>query len=256
MKRIKNSIVFLLIFIGLIPLNIFSMNGRQIMQKVSDIAKNHSDYISKSTMVLVNKRGHKRIRKLDVRKKNKKKNENKILLKVVEPKDIFGLKLLVWQHEIKDDDKWLYLPSSNITRRISSGDKDKPFLGSDFNFKDIGERKVGDYKQHLLGIENYKSREVYKVESIPKKPDVYSKIVTYVDKQLFIPLKTEFYNMKKDLFKIAYTLKFKKIGKQITIMKMKMENIKKKHMTYMITDHIKYNVGLKNYIFSKNRLTK
>ena len=60
------------------------------------------------------------------------------------PSDERGTSLMVWKHLTKDDDRWLYLPSLDLVRRIAATDKRTSFVGSDFLYEDISGRALDE----------------------------------------------------------------------------------------------------------------
>ena len=52
------------------------------------------------------------------------------------PRDIEGTALLSHAKILDPDDQWLYLPALKRVKRISSGNKSGPFVGSEFAFED------------------------------------------------------------------------------------------------------------------------
>lgn len=249
---------FLFLFLLQLPLMSFAakQSARKIMEKTFDLEKDYKDYESKNTLILIDKRKNKISKKLTI-KKIKYGSTSKMYIKVLEPRDIYGMKFLIWDFKRESkDSKWVFLPASNLVRRISSQEKNRSFLGSDFNYKDLEMRDVDDATHKLLGVTRVNNREVYIVESTLKKADVYSKFVSYIDKKLYIALKTEYYDLRGRLQKVGRTLAVKRFDKKWTVVKSKMDNIKQKHSTYFIVDSIKYDNGFKRSFFNKRILRR
>ena len=103
----------------------------------------------------------------------------------------------------KDDDKWIFLPALGRVRRISSSDKTSSFVGSDFTYGDMETREVSEDTHKLLKEEKYGKYDCYVVESVPVEKDdsQYSKRVTWVTKDSYVPVKAELYSKKTNINK-------------------------------------------------------
>ncbi len=95
------------------------LSGREIMQKVKNRADGDTRYAT-IEMTLVQKSGHKRVRKLESWGMDIGKDTKKIMF-FTYPGDVKGTGFLTWDYDDTDkvDDKWLYLPAMKRTRRIS-----------------------------------------------------------------------------------------------------------------------------------------
>ena len=72
------------------------------------------------------------------------------------------------------------------------------WMGSDFTNDDLVKQSsiVDDYVQTIMGEEQIEDRDCYIIELIPK-PDaavVWGKVITWVEKEAYLQLKTEFYD--------------------------------------------------------------
>ncbi len=97
----------------------------------------------------------------------------------------------------------------------------------------------------------------YILESTPKPGTntKYSLIRSYVPENIYLSIKTEFYDKHNELFKILNVEKLEKIQGIWTPMVMVMENLKRKHKTILKVEDIKYNIaGIGDDIFTKRNL--
>jgi hypothetical protein len=132
-----------LFFAGLIVLTamVFAWPGmsmaddpkaREIMEKV-DARDDGDNQTSDLEMVLIDKNGYERVRK--IKSFSKDKGEDRLrLMFFMEPADVEDTAFLTYDYDDpdRDDDQWLYLPALKKTKRIASSDKDNAFMGSDF----------------------------------------------------------------------------------------------------------------------------
>lgn len=101
---------------------------------------------------------------------------------------------------------WNYLPNVERTIKIPPSMMLQPWMGSDFTNDDLVKASsiVDDYTSRILREETAGGAPAYVLELIPK-PDaavVWGKIVYWVRKSDFIPLKEEFYDERGGLVRV------------------------------------------------------
>lgn len=253
---LKLRLIVLCIFVILPVLTAKEITGREIMKKV-DNRYTGDDQVGDMTMTLIKSSGRKRVRKVRVWQKDYGEN-NKSLMRFLLPADVRGTGFLVWEHKEKDDDQWLYLPALKKVRRISTREKEKSFMGTDFSYEDLGSHNLDDYNYTLLGSEIYDGEGCYVVESVPKpgKEKSYDKTTSWIRKDIFLAIKIDFYDKKGNFLKSLHTADIEKIDGIWTIRRMEMENAEKKHRTILEFTNVRYNTGLKDNIFTERNLIK
>lgn len=228
------------------------LTANQIMQRV-DERTGPEDLTSRTIMNLIDKKGNVRERIL----KNYRMGEDKWILWFLQPPNVKGSSFLRIAHEDRDDDMWIYLPAFGKVRRIAAHAKKGNFMGSDFTYEDLGERKLKDYKYRLLKEDTMDKKSCWVIESIPQKDVItdYSKIVSWVWKEEYIVIKEEYYDIKGRLKKIK-TVDLTKVEGYWLPESLIMENLKTKHKTEMINKEIDCDVGLKEEMFESHYMTR
>lgn len=130
---------------------------------------------------------------------DKEQDLGKAVMEFVSPASIRGTRFLTVAQPLgTDDDKWIYLPDLKRVRRIASADKGSSFVGSDFSYGDMETREVEEDTHKLLGSETIDGYDCYIVEATPIDIEdaQYSKRITYVTKEHYIPMKAELYSKK------------------------------------------------------------
>lgn len=98
----------------------------------------------------------------------------------------------------REKEIWNWQPSIDRVIKLPPSMMMQSWLGSDFTNDDLIRESsmVEDYTQKLLGSETIDGRASYKIEMIPHEdaPVVWGKLLTWIDKEEFIQLKTEFYD--------------------------------------------------------------
>ncbi len=199
---------------------------------------------------------------------SKRKNRNKTLevdgdgdktlIVFDSPKDIKGTAFLSFTHSLKPDEQWIYLPALKRVKRISSSNKSGPFMGSEFAYEDISSQEVDKYKYKYLRDEKINGRDCFVVEAYPQyKKSGYTRLINWIDKQMYQPLKTEFYDRKNTLLKtLTYSDYNQYLGRYWRPGRMDMNNhVTGKSTTLMFLEY-KFRTGLKERDFNRNALKR
>ena len=161
------------------------------------------------TMELVSKRGRQKERQLSIYSLQLANDLSKGLIKFTGPADIRGVGVLTWeQGQDKDDDQWLYIPAARRVKRIASGGKKNAFMGTDLAFEDLRPENLAAHDYKLVKEEPLDGHDCYVVESTPStkketKESGYGKRIFWIRKDILVSMKTEFYNKRGTLLKIA-----------------------------------------------------
>lgn len=149
--------------------------------------------------------------------KRDKQGLSRIFLRVEAPFDLRGASVLLIERDDRADDMWMYLPELEKVRRISSRTISGSLFGTDFSYEDIQRLQVGfnDASGRRLPDAEVENRPVYVVEVTPG-PELasrYSRIVSYIDREYCVPLKTEFFE-DSDVARKVMTIDPKKVSRE------------------------------------------
>ena len=119
--------------------------ARAVMEKVEN-REDGDNRVSDMEMVLIDKKGKKRVRKIKSFQKDKGVDTLRLMF-FLYPADVKDTAFLTYDYDTadKDDDQWLFLPALHKTKRIASSDKAGSFMGSDLNYSDMTSRNLDDY---------------------------------------------------------------------------------------------------------------
>lgn len=255
MKRINLliSILMSVFIIGFTPLS--AQTGVEIMTKVYNLPSGE-DTQGELIMTLMNKQGEKRVRRLKQYMINQGETEKKIMY-FMSPADVKGTSFMNWSYSNgKADDQWIFLPAIKRTKRISSGSKGDYFMGSDFTYDDLGDRHPNEDSHRLIKEETINGKICFVVESTSKSPGyMYSKTITWVQKDNYIGVKREFYDSRKQLLKTLNIKSAEKINGYWTILETEMKNVQKNHSTTMQFTNVKINVGIADSKFTEKSMS-
>ena len=215
------------------------------------------DMRTKVLMELINKNGQKRIRLLTMlRKDYRDGGEQKYFMYFHKPSDVKDTTFMVYKYPDRDDDRWLFIPSINLIKRVAANDKYSSFVGSDFTYEDVSGRKPDEDSHALLRKEQISGRNCFVVESIPKELLEYTKRVSWIDESNFLPLKEEFYDKQGELYRQFEAFEIKDINGIPTAARRVMKNVKTGHLTEVTFQGTEYNVGIGDDIFSERYLRR
>ena len=232
------------------------LTGREVMV-LEDEAPDGKDRKSTLEMVLINRRGKKRVRQMVSFSKDYGRDTKK-LMAFKKPMDIKGTAFLSWDYDDpkRNDDKWLYMPALRKVRRISGASNNDYFMGSDFTYDDMGDRNVDEDDHTLLGDESVNGWECWKVKSVPReKESAYDEKVVWIGKESRKVIKAEYYDAQ-GLIKTYTTEELRKVQGFWTIYKMKMENSRENHTTLMNFADMIYDTGVDDRFFSVNTISR
>jgi outer membrane lipoprotein-sorting protein len=219
-----------------------------------DIGKDERSQIS---MTLVTRGGDKRVRKMSMLRLGKASSK-KVLIHFLEPADVRGVGFMVWRHRGKDDDRWLYLPSLKLVRRIAAADKRSSFVGSDFVYEDVAGRDVEEDTHTLVGSERVGGEDCYVVRSVPRsaKSAEFDSKTSWVRKDGFVVIQELYQDRQgKELKRFAVD-RLEKVEGIWTIRQQTMRNLQTGHHTVVTWERVDYDTGLSDDTFTERYLRR
>jgi len=175
-----------------------------------------------------------------------------------EPRDIKGTVFLSHTHATNPDDQWIYLPALKRIKRISSGNKSGPFMGSEFAYEDLSSQEIDKYSYKYLRDEQIDGHESFVTERTPRYENSgYTRLVTWTDKTIYQPRKIEYYDKKNTLLK---TLTFHQYQQHLDqywrAQVMEMVNHQTQKSTTLEWHNDQFKNGLASRDFEKNSLKR
>jgi outer membrane lipoprotein-sorting protein len=267
MNALKYTSIYVIavLIMGVASVPVFAelpdIEARQVAVN-SDEREDGNDETAEMEMTLINKRGQQRVRKIVTYRKDFGEDSKSVMF-FLEPADVKGTGFLSWNYddESKDDDQWLYLPALKKVRRISSSGKADYFMGTDFTYSDMGDREIDDYTYSHLGTEVIDGIECYHLERLPKDDDVidetgYSRTETWIRPDNWMMMKAVFFDKKGKLLKELAVSDFEEINGIWVAKTLHMNNIQKKHQTYLKFSNNQFNTDLDDNLFSQRQLQR
>jgi len=178
------------------------------------------------------------------------------LIRFLSPADVKSTGLLTIDKPNAETDQWIYLPAVKRSRKISSSRQGGRFVGTDFFFEDLRDRKVEEDYHFLKGVDKINEKKTYVLVSTPKdsSSSVYGKKALWIHPESLLPLKSILYDKSGKPWKSTEVHRMEKVQGIWTIMDTSMKDLKEGGYTRFIIDSIKYNLGLKESDFTKQAL--
>lgn len=208
-------------------------------------------------MTITDKQGQKRTREFNILRKDVKDGgDQKYFVYFQRPADVRKMVYLVDKHTDKgrDDDRWLYLPSLDLVKRIAASDKRTSFVGSDFLYEDISGRSLDDDTHELIETTD----KLFVVKNVPKEPETveFGYYNVSIDRKTYVPLKMDFYDKNGQLYRTIESTKIEEIQGFPTVVKSLVSNLQTGSKTEMEFSKVQYNIGLDDDIFTERYLRR
>jgi len=221
----------------------FAQTADEILKKTDEMMYSPKDMKGKMKIVLINKAGAQDVREAYMMQKG----NDKRFFKFTSPSSQAGIATL----SLPNDIMYVYLPSYEKERRISSSVKNQKFAGTDFSYDDMEAVSYAKkYTAKLIGSDD----QTFHLELKPKSPQsIYSKINVKINKTSYIPVTMEFYDKgNKKIKEAVYT--YQKNGKYWNAKEIIMKDLKTGHTTKMLSSSVEYDTGLSDDEFTIRKL--
>ncbi len=249
----RSLVLFMILAVGLLLTTAnssWAFSGRDVVVKMDQV---DSSSCGESNIVMMIRRGDEQLVRMMNMKKKKFPDCEKQLIRFSEPSDVRDTSYLTWSYKDihKNDDMWIYMPATSLVRRISGGGKKGSFMRSDFANEDVAKREVDDDRHTLLRKEDLYGASCFVVEMIPVKPEAtnYSKRITWIRKDIWLPARVDFYDKTGTLFKRLLYGGFKQVQGIWTPTRQSMKSLSRNSETLLETREIQYETGLSDEVF-------
>ena len=181
------------------------LSAEEIMQKSRDMSK-MAGMESVTQLRIVDAKGRERIRKITMASRDEG-NVEKRIIKFLEPADVKGTGLLVFDYEHKNDEMWLYMPALRKTRKIVSSEKGRNFMGSEFSNADMAAPNLPDFMLKRLPDEQAGGVDCYKIEMTPLsnvlvREYAFAKKTVWIGKKDFVMRKAVYFDRDGEIHKV------------------------------------------------------
>jgi hypothetical protein len=179
--------------------------------------------------------------------------DERIRIVLESPADLRGTEVVVAPGPEGKTHTRLYVPSLRRVRDITADMRGESFLGTDFNYEDLGLQQL-DYQRHSLSeAKDADGRDCYRIESVPQQGWWYGRIVRCLDRKTFLPLRTEYYDRSDVLWKVRTLEGVQTIASHPTPTVITMQTVPARTLTRIVLSDIQYDTGLADYLFETTR---
>ncbi len=227
------------------------LTGDEIVAKANQAAY-YAGKDGKASVKMVLSDGRKR--EFNIIRMNTEGLNQKFYVYFKAPADVRRMAYLVWKNADGDDDRWLFMPALNLVKRIAPGDKRTSFVGSDFLYEDVSGRGLNEDTHELVKTTD----KYYVVKCVPKnkKAVKFSSYTVWIDKKTFVPWKSEYLDKNGKLYRRLEALKVEDIQGIPTVTEMAASDLNAGTKTVNTFSNIKYNIGLKERLFTERYLKR
>ena len=161
----------------------------------------------------------------------------------------------------RNKEMWNYVPTIERMIKIPPSMMMQSWMGSDFTNDDLVRESslAKDYTHKLLGKENVRGLECYKIELVPL-PDatvVWGKIITWITTSGFDLWKSEYYDEDMELVNIENAFDIKKMGDRSIPVRMEIEPVTKKgQKTILEINTMLFDIPIEESFFSQQNMKK
>jgi outer membrane lipoprotein-sorting protein len=252
MKKLYFFIISMIFFTAVN--NCYSLSVDEIVDKANKMAFYQGiDGSAQVSMTIFDEQGRTREREFIILRKNiDNTKDQKYYIYFKKPGDVRNMVFMVWKYIDKDDDRWMYLPALDLVKRIAASDKRTSFTGSHFFYEDVSGRNL-EYDKHELINEDEK---YFIIKNTPKDKNSveFGYYNVWIDKNNFMPVKSEYYDKQNKKYRIIEALETKEIDGFITVTKSKAEDFKLGGYTISEFKNVKYNIGIEDAVFTERYL--
>jgi hypothetical protein len=183
---------------------------------------------------------------------------DKTLAVFEQPLDVAGTAILTFAHGLEADDQWMFFPALKRVKRLSAKNKSGPFMGSEFAYEDLASRELKKYTYKYLRDEVLDGHECYVVENTPAyEYSGYTRQQEWIDKTLYQPRKTVYYDRKNAPLKTLTTKGYQQyLGQYWRANEVLMENHQTGKSTQILWKEYRFRTGLSEQDFTQNALAR
>lgn len=174
--------------------------------------------------------------------------DTRVRLVLDAPADLRGIEVVTRPTREGVTSTRLYLPSLRRVRELVADMRGESFLGTDFNYEDLGFQQL-DYAQYSLREStNPGERTCWLVDAVPQRGWWYGRISSCIDRKTFLPLRTEYYDRNGVLWKVRTIDRIETFKARPTPTVITMKTVPAGTSTTITLSHVQYDTGLSDVL--------
>ena len=177
------------------------------------------------------------------------------------PADLAGSSVLTQEEGGGDPAQWVYIPAYHTARRIAASQRGEAYLGTDYFYEDVLDRRWDGYTYKDLGTETIDGAVVSRVEAAPASDELtrtspYSRTVYFVDPARKVIVREDYYDRAGKLLKRLTNATLRTHGKYLLWDDVTMENVQTGHKTVSKVTKREVDVAIPDDTFSVRALKR
>jgi hypothetical protein len=178
---------------------------------------------------------------------------NAIVTVMLSPEGARGIALLVHEQPGADSAEWIYLPAVRRVRKLVPVQRHQSFMNTDFTYADFG-FVTPSRSYRLRGTEVVDGRKTWKLEEVPHDQWYYSRILTWVAADDWLPVRREFYDPAGMLWKVEHDLESSVIDGVPTPLDVRVDEIPQGGSSELKVTGVRYDVDVPDDLFEPSHL--
>jgi len=163
------------------------------------------------------------------------------LMVILEPENLKGNAYLFHKPNGKPLMEWTYIPATRRVRQMTSLMSYNSFFGTDFTWAEFGLKDPGGTEK-FLAEEVHAGKKAYKIETIPEMKWYYSRIVSWIAADSFLPIQRDYYDANGTLWKTKLFENVVVLNNIPMPLKVRMLDVRSNHSTEFIISDVCFDV--------------
>lgn len=118
--------------------------------------------------------------------------------RLVAPEHLRGMTILSIEATDRSHDTFIYLPSTQVVRRVSTAQRGDAFFRTDVTYEDLEQQKAADYEVEEVAAMNWGGESVFAIDVAPKRDANFARARFTVSSIDFVILRTEYFKARAD----------------------------------------------------------
>ncbi|MEE3332369.1 MAG: outer membrane lipoprotein-sorting protein [Myxococcota bacterium] len=175
------------------------------------------------------------------------------------PNYLRNMTILTIEADERDHDAFVYMPSLERIRRISSAQRGDAFFGTDITYEDLERRHADEFRIDVFESALTNGEESHHIQATPLEKMTFSKVDYFIAKADLAVLETRFYRGdSEEPYRIVHTDREKMVSKDSFILPtvIVVENLDRRTITTAIFRNLRINPEIDERLFSTSVLQR
>lgn len=113
--------------------------------------------------------------------------------RLLSPEYLRDMTVLMMESENREQDAFVFMPSLDKVRRITTAQRSDAFFGSDVTYEDIEQQRAEDFEFDGMETGWLREESVYRIQARPARIDNYARVVFTIAQNDFALLEVRYY---------------------------------------------------------------